>query len=262
MRTSNSSVLASGSELRPPSVHRLPQARLVDRVALIRSLVRDRRVIDLGFVDEGQMTAKRGRGMWLHEIVRSEARECVGVDADEHGVLWARSLGFNANVGDVQDAASVAALGLEPAEVVLAGELLEHLDRPAEFLEAVKLLLAPKGALVLTTPNAHALTNVIGGLAGKELVNPDHVAWLSWRTLQTLLARHGWRLESFAYYRFPRVESGPRLMRTLFNAYQILATPLFRLRPNLADGIFAVARSTGSAVTEASPAVRRPTSRS
>jgi hypothetical protein len=105
----------------------------------------------------------------------------------------------------------------------------------------VKLLVAPAGRLVLTTPNAHALTNVIGGLAGRELVNPDHVAWLSWRTLEALLGRHDW-LELLAYYRFPRVESGPRLTRALFNAYQVLATPLFRLRPNLADGLFVVAR--------------------
>jgi SAM-dependent methyltransferase len=199
-------------------------------------------VIDLGFVDEGEMTAKRGRGTWLHEVVRSEARECLGIDADEAGVTEARRLGFDAHLADLQDAGAVASLGLAPAEVVLAGELLEHLDRPGDFLDAVKLLVAPEGQLVLTTPNAHALTNVIGGLAGRELVNPDHVGWLSWRTLETLLGRHGWRLELLAYYRFPRVASGPRVTRALFNAYQVLATPLFRLRPNLADGLFVIAR--------------------
>jgi SAM-dependent methyltransferase len=230
------------SELRPPSVHRVPRASLVDRIDLVGSLVRGRRVIDLGFVDEGEMAAKRSRGTWLHEIVRSEARECVGVDADEAGVSRARRLGFEAHFADVQDAAAVAALGLDPAEVVLAGELLEHLDLPGDFLDSVKLLVAPGGRLVVTTPNAHALSNFIGALAGRELVNPDHVAWLSWRTLQTLLVRHGWRLELLAYYRFPRVESGPRVARVLFNAYQVLATPFFRLRPNLADGLLAIAR--------------------
>src|SRR5438445_379078 len=232
-------------ELRPPSVHRIPRARLVDRIDEVRTLVRGRRVIDLGFVDEGQMSPKAGRGTWLHDVVRSEARECVGIDADERGVTHARELGFDAYAGDVEDVDALAALGLEPADVVLAGELLEHLDRPGRFLEAVKALTAPGGALVLTTPNAHALTNTLGGLAGRELVNPDHVAWLSWRTLETLLSRHGWRLEELAYYRFPHVESGPRAPRLLFNAYQRAALPLFRLRPNLADGILVVARLAG-----------------
>lgn len=229
-------------ELRPPSVHRVPQARLVDRVAELRSLVRDRRVIDLGFVDEGRLDAKRGRGTWLHEIVAAEAREAVGVDADEAGVARARELGFDARSADVEDRAALEALDLEPGEVVVAGELLEHLDGPGDFLEAVKALLAPGGLLVLTTPNAHSLTNALAAVAGRELVNPDHVSWLSWRTLETLLARHGWRLERLAYYRFPRVDGGPHAARAIFNAYQAIARPLFRLRPNLADGMLVVAR--------------------
>src|SRR6266536_845059 len=111
-------------ELRPPSVHRIPHAQLVDRIAELRRLVRGRRVIDLGFVDEGQMRAKRGRGAWLHEVVAAEAREAIGVDADEQGVERARELGFVAHAADVEDRAALSALGLEPADVVLAGELL------------------------------------------------------------------------------------------------------------------------------------------
>src|SRR5436309_10462302 len=142
-------------ELRPPSVHRVPRAHVVDRIAAVRELVRGRRVIDLGFVDEGQMSAKAGRGIWLHDVVRAESRECVGIDADVSGVERARALGLAAFSADVEDPDSLAALGVEPAEVVLAGELLEHLDAPGGFLEAVKSLVAPGGVLVLTTPNAH-----------------------------------------------------------------------------------------------------------
>jgi len=232
---------ATTTDLRPPAVHRLPRARLVDRVAEVRALVRGKSVVDLGFVDQGQLSSKRDHGLWLHERVAAEARDAVGIDADEAGVARARALGFAALVADVEDEGSLAGLGLEPAEVVLAGELLEHLDRPGAFLEAVKQLVAPGGALVLTTPNGHALTNVLAGIAGRELVNPDHVAWFSWRTLVTLLGRHGWRIDSLDYYAFPRVQSGAAGPRTVFNAYQALLRPAFRLRPNLADGIIAVA---------------------
>lgn len=228
--------------LRPPSVHRLPRARLVDRTEELRRLVSGRTVVDLGFVDEGQITSKRARKTWLHEAIRAEARAVVGIDADADGVEEARRLGFDARVADVEDPASLAALRLEGAEVVVAGELIEHLDQPGAFLEAVKLLVADDGVLVLTTPNGHALTNVLGGIAGRELVNPDHVTWFSWRTLVTLLGRHGWRLDSLAYYTFPKVEGGARAPRVLFSLYQLAVRPLFRVRPNLADGIVAVAR--------------------
>jgi SAM-dependent methyltransferase len=223
-------------------VHRVPRARLVDRLDELRRLTRGRRVIDLGFVDEGQMDAKRSHGSWLHEALASQARELVGIDADADGVEHARSHGFEAYAADVESREEVADLALEPADVVVAGELVEHLDRPGDFLEAVKPLVGKGGVLVLTTPNAHSLTNVLGALAGRELVNPDHVAWLSWRTLATLLSRHGWTIESLAYYRFPRVEGGALPPRLVFNGYQAIARPLFRWRPNLADGILVVAR--------------------
>jgi SAM-dependent methyltransferase len=228
--------------LRPPSVHRVPRARLVDRLEELRRLTRGRRVIDLGFVDEGQMDSKRSRGSWLHAALAAEARELVGIDADAEGIERARELGYESHTADVESGVEIADLALEPADVVVAGELVEHLDRPGDFLDAVKPLVAADGVLVLTTPNAHSLTNVLGALAGRELVNPDHVAWLSWRTLETLLTRHGWALESLAYYRFPKVEGGALPPRLAFNGYQAAARPLFRWRPNLADGILVVAR--------------------
>ena len=223
-------------------MHRVPRARLVDRLDELRRLTRARRVIDLGFVDEGQMDSKSSRRSWLHAELAAGTRELVGIDADVGGVDRARALGYEAHAADVESDGEIAGLGLEPAEVVVAGELVEHLDRPGDFLEAVKPLVAADGVFVLTTPNAHSLTNVLGALAGRELVNPDHVAWLSWRTLATLLGRHGWTIENLAYYRFPRVEGGALPARLVFNGYQAVARPLFRWRPNLADGILVVAR--------------------
>src|SRR4051812_35984295 len=85
---------ATATELRPPSVHRVPKARLVDRLDALREVVRGRRVVDLGFVDEGQMGPKRGRGTWLHEVIAAAAETIVGIDADGNGVERARALGF------------------------------------------------------------------------------------------------------------------------------------------------------------------------
>jgi len=188
------------------------------------------------------MSAKRARSAWLHEIVTAEARECIGIDADSAAVARAQELGFVAYVADVEDSGELQRLSLEPADVVLGGELIEHLDRPGAFLDAVGGLIASSGTLVLTTPNASSLTNILAAFAGREFVNPDHVAWYSWRTLATVLGRHGWTLDELLYYPFPPVVSGHPAARIVFNGYQALARPLFRLRPAIADGIVAVAR--------------------
>lgn len=197
--------------------------------------------MDVGFVDEGRLEARLARGEWLHDAIRAVASETIGIDADEPGVDAARAHGAEAYTANCESRDALEALGLEPAELVVAGELLEHLDRPGDFLDAAHVLVADGGRLVLTTPNAHALTNVLAGLLGRELVNADHVAWFSWRTLTTLLARHGWRPVEIAFYPFPRTASPSALETAVFRAYQFVARPLFRARPGLADGIVVVA---------------------
>jgi SAM-dependent methyltransferase len=98
----------------------------------------------------------------------------------------------------------VRSLGLEPADVVVAGEILEHLDAPGPFLRAMRLLAKPDGRLVVTTPNAYRLLNFLAPLSGRELVHPDHTLWSSPRTLRTLLEHAGWRVERLGYYGNPR----------------------------------------------------------
>src|SRR5438552_1586613 len=146
----------------PPSplnefAHRLPDAPLIDRFQHLLGVCRGKRVIDLGFVDEGRMTNKRTQRAWLHELLSRSARELVGIDSDAGGVRLARELGFESYTADCQSGSDLTELALEQAEVVVAGELIEHLDRPGDFLEAVKTLVGPTGVLVLTTPNAARL---------------------------------------------------------------------------------------------------------
>lgn len=233
----------------PPieSVHRLPPARLVDRIEFVLEACRGVRVVHLGFVDETRTEERQAQGGWLHGQLERVASELVGIDSSRTGVERAAESGYEAYVADVEDADQVVELGLEPADVVLAGELIEHLANPGRMLGAIRPLLRPQGVLVLTTPNAHALTNVLAGLMGLELVNSDHVGWQSWWTARELLARNGYRVDELAYYPFPRLDAvgtysaAYRRRIAIFNAYLSAVRPLYRVRPSLADGLILVA---------------------
>jgi 2-polyprenyl-3-methyl-5-hydroxy-6-metoxy-1,4-benzoquinol methylase len=230
-----------------PSIHRLPHSRVSDRVAFLLDLARGKRVIDLGFVDEGRMSTKLDKGVWLHADLKRVARELVGIDFNADGVAVAKELGYESHHADCQSYESIHGLKLEPADVVIAGELLEHLDQPGPFLDAIKQLVTPGGILVITTPNGLSLTNFVASLLGRELVNPDHVSWQSVRTCTTLLRRRGWDVRGVSFYRFPSVrESAVAGTVTagqiaLFTTYQVLARPLFLFRPWLADGLILIA---------------------
>src|SRR5438445_495097 len=116
--------------------HRLPREGPVDRIEALVDAARGRRVVHVGFVDE-LMAAKQAGGVWLHERLAGVATSLVGLDLDEAGVEAARAQGYEAHAVDAQSAEAVRALHLPRADVVIAGELIEHLDAPGPFLRAM-----------------------------------------------------------------------------------------------------------------------------
>ena len=210
--------------------HVLPKARVVDRISYLREQARGRRVIHVGFVDTGCRSMQEQAGTWLHGHLDEVATSLVGIDVNEVGVKEA-----------------VEALGIEPAQLVIAGEVIEHLDDPGGFLGGLHDLVAPGGLLVVTTPNAYGLFNVFASLARREINHPDHVVMFTWRTLANLAARHGWEpIETRMYVPVVKVgRGGPvaRLLGALGRVVAGLERLLGRLhRPYAADGMIVVFR--------------------
>lgn len=224
--------LLSGARWR----HRLPRRGPYDREQMLLEFARGKRVVHVGFVDEHRLETKVDRGTWLHARLAETASSLVGLDVEEEGVRWSLERGFEAHAVDAQSPEAVAALGLEPADVVIAGEIVEHLDAPGPFFQAMRELVTPNGLLVVTTPNAYRLLNFLAPVGGVELVHPDHTAWHSPHTLANLLARSGWELEGAAYYQNP----APRLTGVVGALVRCgrAAFALFgRLAPYWSDGI-------------------------
>jgi SAM-dependent methyltransferase len=217
--------------------HRLPRRGPVDRFEAIIDTSRGKRVAHIGFVDERQMQAKQAEGVWLHARLADVASSLVGLDNAEEGVAWARERGYEAYVVDAQSADAVRELELEPFDVVVAGEVIEHLDQPGPFLQAMRALGAPDAVLVVTTPNAYRVLNFIAPLSGFELVHQDHTAWHSPQTLRTLLTRNGWLVDEIAYYRTPSRRGTP-----VANAARGALAALNRVRPFWSDGLIVWAR--------------------
>lgn len=173
-------------------VHKLPKAPMVDRIDYLVDLAKGRRVIHVGFVDTGCRTMQERANSWLHAHLDDVATSLVGIDVDEIGVHDAEAAGFEAYAADCRVPEALEALGLAPAQVVIAGEVIEHVDDPGAFLAGLHTLVAPGGQLVVTTPNAYGLFNVLASLAHREINHPDHVMMFTWCTLTNLAARHGW----------------------------------------------------------------------
>lgn len=229
--------------------HKLPQASVVDRIDFLVELAAGKYVVHIGFVDS-RCTEFHGQfDSWLHQFLSDSASKIVGLDLDASGVAAARTQGFEAFVADCTVPEQTERLELEPADMVVAGEVIEHLDNPGGLLEAAHGLVKPGGTLVLTTPNAHGLMNISAAIAGYEVNHPDHVSLYSAFTLTNMLANHDWEVTSVRTY-VPDVKQieglGPKLKVLAVGARLVLRLErtLGRIgRPYSGDGLIVVARS-------------------
>jgi Methyltransferase domain len=191
-------------QLKYTPLERLDLARPVDRIEFIARACVGCQVLDLGAMDETAWAAKRGRGSWLHEEIGFSALAVDGIDNSALVPTQGLCTGPNATIrrGDITDLdLLVAALATTP-DVVVIGELIEHLENPLQFLKHLAAIerLAGK-SLILSTPNATALHNVLVGLAQRESTHQDHLCIFSYKTLATLCTRAGFReWEIIPYY--------------------------------------------------------------
>lgn len=193
--------------------------------AKLLALVRDgERVLDVGC----------SSGYLARPLV---ARGCtvVGVEQDPDAAEAAREVCEEVLVGDVENVALPFAAG--SFDVVLCGDLIEHLRDPATFLAAVRPLLAPGGRLVLTTPNVANWAMRLGLLAGRwryqerGILDRTHLHLFTRATLAETLERTGYRVSTFDFtvpvpvLRTPRVERlahAVGLIRPSLFAYQFV----------------------------------------
>jgi 2-polyprenyl-3-methyl-5-hydroxy-6-metoxy-1,4-benzoquinol methylase len=131
---------------------------------------------------------------WMHRNIKSVARSVVGLDLDGAGVAEIQKMGFKVLQGNAQDFEIDQKFNL-----VHAGELIEHLDNPGGFLDSVKRHLTPDGRLLITTPNALRISNVIYAATGGLRVNVEHTCWFCDTTLTTLLHRKGFEVTEIGY---------------------------------------------------------------
>ena len=127
-------------------------------------------------------------------MVASVASEVVGVELDPKLAERARARGFTVVVADAQ----TMDLG-RCFDVVWAGEVIEHLSNAGAFLDSAHKHLRRGGLLVLTTPNAFAVSNFVYRVGGQPRVNKGHTCWYDEVTLSQLLGRHGFSMVEISY---------------------------------------------------------------
>jgi 2-polyprenyl-3-methyl-5-hydroxy-6-metoxy-1,4-benzoquinol methylase len=166
-----------------------------NRDELLIDAVQGRRVLDVGCVDHSPDSASSP--LFLHRAIAQAADECLGVDLHEEGIENLRDHGYNvlrADLTDPEGRREIARRG--PFDVIVAGEIIEHLETPTALFELAASCLAPDGRLVITTPNPYAPHRVVSGRRMTAWENVDHLFYVFPSGLVELASRSGLELDA------------------------------------------------------------------
>ena len=161
----------------------------------------------------------------------------VGIELDPASAERAREVCAEVLVGDVETIELPFADG--SFDVVLCGDVVEHLRDPGAFLARVRPVLRADGLLVLTTPNVANWAMRLSLLAGRwryterGILDRTHAHLFTRKTLVATLEQAGYRIVELDY------TTPVPLIRT--RSVEQVAHAIGRLRPTLFAYQFVVA---------------------
>lgn len=213
--------------------------KLVQRIEFIKSECAGKNVLHLGCTNHPYTADAIERGVLLHAELASITENLTGFDYDEEGLETLSSYGY----GDLYQADLEALENVElnrTFDVIIAGEMIEHLSNPGKFLNGIKRFMDENTRLVITTINAYGAIRLakyfLHGKGGRnEPVHPDHVAYYSYRTLMLLLERHGFAVPEFYFY-----DIGPEHRPSSRKIYNMISDFCVMFAPQMGDGVIAV----------------------
>lgn len=205
--------------------YRLDNIAFVDRVSHIQDLCKDKKVLHLGATDAPETIDAVKNNRLLHLKIKEVSSSLVGLDINAEMIKW---LSQNQQIDNIRygNIEFTEDYPQEDFDIVVAGEIFEHLSNQGKALDAIKATITPTTKLIITVPNAYSLKGFIRAVTKEELIHPDHTLHHSPYTLKSLLKRHGFIIQSYFSY----VNGGQGLAANIANYF-------LKSFPQLAEGI-------------------------
>jgi len=166
------------------------------RLEILKAVCSQKRVIHLGAADhQGLIATKIAAGIWLHGVITNAAKECMGVDINAEVVAYVSENHNVANMisGNIFDENIVNSFRSSgPWDVMLLGEILEHIPNPVQFLADIREKYSGIiSEVIITVPNALRISNFFNSLRGFEANNTDHKYWFTPYTIASVITAAG-----------------------------------------------------------------------
>ena len=166
---------------------------IVPKDDLIVEFCRGKEVLDLGCVDHSLARVEALGERFLHRRIQAVAKSLLGVDVLAPEVSKLNKAGYHIIVANVE------ALRLDRTfDVIVAGDLIEHLSNVGLFLESVERHMHDDSLCVITTPNPFNIEqSMIAIFESRIGVNAEHTCWIDPTVFYQLVERTGLAIVGF-----------------------------------------------------------------
>jgi 2-polyprenyl-3-methyl-5-hydroxy-6-metoxy-1,4-benzoquinol methylase len=222
------------------------RASLKDRWHFVlEKAARAHSILHVGCTTAPNTQRRWASGTMLHKALCDQAsasgQNVVGLDIDESALQWlsSRMPGARLICGDAHRIADH--VPGERFDLIVAGDVIEHLSNPGLFLDSCHAVLTDNGSIVLSTINAFGCIRFLKAVLGHEAVHGEHTAYYSMSTMKRLSELSRFELNEVRYCLF---ES--HLWRTGLNG--LLSAGIERvvcsLWPQFAEGLVVVLKKS------------------
>ena len=145
---------------------------------------------------------KEEQRMAIHYSIEDSITYQYSYDIDEFMELVEEEVAKMSAEGFNVEVANAESFQLEDEfDIIVAGELIEHLSNPGKFLSNCYDHLSEDGIVIITTPNPRRLQHLYWYLSGNESrINTEHTMWFDNQVFDELVSRHNFRIRQFHYY--------------------------------------------------------------
>lgn len=152
-----------------------------------------RDVLDIGCVQHNPENY-RSR-YWLHKALAGVANSIEGIDLYGPGVDYLNKIGYTIHIADAQD------FDLSTKyDVIVAGDIIEHLSNVGNFLDSCRRHLRQNGKIVISTPNPWYWRCVVkAALYSRVNPNPEHSLWMCPDTLRQIALRYDYQVSNITF---------------------------------------------------------------
>ena len=173
-----------------------------------------KKVLHIGACDSPFTREKFDNNLLLHGKLMDSASELIGVDIDDQSIEFLNDKGIT-NIQKV-DMNNIESIDFQP-QVIVFGETIEHLDNIKNGLTTLTRIMDKDSRLLISTPNAFSLLNIVNALLRKEHCHPDHVVNFTPRTLEQCLLKSNLEVDalSFTFLNRSRLSVYKRFWRKL-----------------------------------------------